>query len=161
MSHPAPPPPLEAVCQVIGMYDYVAQNDDELAFLKGQVITVVNKDDCDWWKGELGGREGLFPSNYVKLTADTDPSAQCEYTHTRTHNLTRRHTRYANTDILKRKCHTLAPQSQVWRCCPSLSVFTPDWFDLLTFHLDTPLGLFDNPPPLPPPAMQHLCLVFV
>ncbi|XP_068424453.1 intersectin-1 isoform X2 [Clinocottus analis] len=65
-----------AVCQVIGMYDYVAQNDDELAFLKGQLITVVNKDDCDWWKGELNGREGLFPSNYVKLTTDTDPSTQ-------------------------------------------------------------------------------------
>ncbi|KAK7902035.1 hypothetical protein WMY93_018804 [Mugilogobius chulae] len=65
-----------ALCQVIGMYDYVAQNDDELAFQKGQVITVINKDDCDWWKGELNGREGLFPSNYVKLTTDTDPSTQ-------------------------------------------------------------------------------------
>ncbi|KAJ4948799.1 hypothetical protein JOQ06_020322 [Pogonophryne albipinna] len=51
-------------------------NDDELAFLKSQVITVLNKDDCDWWKGELNGREGLFPSNYVKLTTDTDPSTQ-------------------------------------------------------------------------------------
>lgn len=70
------------MCQVIGMYDYVAQNDDELAFLKGQVINVLNKDDCDWWKGELNGREGLFPSNYVKLTTDTDPSAQCEYSYT-------------------------------------------------------------------------------
>ncbi|XP_024117144.1 intersectin-1 isoform X2 [Oryzias melastigma] len=69
-------PPTTAVCQVIGMYDYVAQNDDELAFQKGQVITVLNKDDCDWWKGELNGREGLFPSNYVKLTTDTDPSTQ-------------------------------------------------------------------------------------
>lgn len=72
---------LEALCQVIGMYDYVAQNDDELAFQKGQVINVLNKDDCDWWKGELNGREGLFPSNYVKLTTDTDPSAQCEYSY--------------------------------------------------------------------------------
>uniref|UniRef100_A0AAQ6AK23 Intersectin-1 n=1 Tax=Amphiprion ocellaris TaxID=80972 RepID=A0AAQ6AK23_AMPOC len=68
--------PSTTLCQVIGMYDYVAQNDDELAFQKGQVITVLNKDDCDWWKGELNGREGLFPSNYVKLTTDTDPSTQ-------------------------------------------------------------------------------------
>ncbi|XP_068184395.1 intersectin-1 [Antennarius striatus] len=78
-TEPTPPkltPTSTAVCQVIGMYDYVAQNDDELAFLKGQVITVINKDDCDWWKGELNGREGLFPSNYVKLTTDTDPSTQ-------------------------------------------------------------------------------------
>ncbi|XP_051274488.1 intersectin-1 isoform X3 [Dicentrarchus labrax] len=78
-TEPTPPklaPASTAVCQVIGMYDYVAQNDDELAFQKGQVITVLNKDDCDWWKGELNGREGLFPSNYVKLTTDTDPSTQ-------------------------------------------------------------------------------------
>uniref|UniRef100_A0A8C4GZ20 Intersectin-1 n=1 Tax=Dicentrarchus labrax TaxID=13489 RepID=A0A8C4GZ20_DICLA len=76
-TEPTPPKLAPAtVCQVIGMYDYVAQNDDELAFQKGQVITVLNKDDCDWWKGELNGREGLFPSNYVKLTTDTDPSTQ-------------------------------------------------------------------------------------
>ncbi|XP_034041584.1 intersectin-1 isoform X4 [Thalassophryne amazonica] len=78
-TEPTPPklaPASTVVCQVIGMYDYVAQNDDELAFQKGQVITVLNKDDCDWWKGELNGKEGLFPSNYVKLTTDTDPSTQ-------------------------------------------------------------------------------------
>ncbi|CAN9500203.1 unnamed protein product [Ophioblennius macclurei] len=77
-TEPTPPKlaPASTVCQVIGMYDYVAQNDDELAFQKGQVIIVLNKDDCDWWKGELNGREGLFPSNYVKLTTDTDPSTQ-------------------------------------------------------------------------------------
>ncbi|MED6259637.1 Intersectin 1 (SH3 domain protein) [Ilyodon furcidens] len=78
-TEPTPPklaPASTVLCQVIGMYDYVAQNDDELAFQKGQVINVLNKDDCDWWKGELNGREGLFPSNYVKLTTDTDPSTQ-------------------------------------------------------------------------------------
>uniref|UniRef100_A0A669QUU9 Intersectin-1 n=1 Tax=Phasianus colchicus TaxID=9054 RepID=A0A669QUU9_PHACC len=64
------------MCQVIGMYDYTAQNDDELAFNKGQIINVLNKEDPDWWKGEVNGQVGLFPSNYVKLTTDTDPSQQ-------------------------------------------------------------------------------------
>lgn len=73
--HPALSPP---VCQVIGVYDYSAQNDDELAFSKGQIINVLNKDDPDWWRGEVNGQVGLFPSNYVKLTADTDPSQQCK-----------------------------------------------------------------------------------
>ncbi|XP_031468392.1 intersectin-1 isoform X3 [Phasianus colchicus] len=67
---------LPSVCQVIGMYDYTAQNDDELAFNKGQIINVLNKEDPDWWKGEVNGQVGLFPSNYVKLTTDTDPSQQ-------------------------------------------------------------------------------------
>uniref|UniRef100_A0A8C8SE41 Intersectin-1 n=1 Tax=Pelusios castaneus TaxID=367368 RepID=A0A8C8SE41_9SAUR len=69
---------LPSVCQVIGMYDYTAQNDDELAFNKGQIINVLNKDDPDWWKGEVNGQVGLFPSNYVKLTTDMDPSQQCK-----------------------------------------------------------------------------------
>ncbi|XP_053163533.1 intersectin-1 isoform X2 [Hemicordylus capensis] len=67
---------LPSVCQVIGMYDYIAQNDDELAFSKGQIINVLNKEDPDWWKGEVNGHVGLFPSNYVKLTTDMDPSQQ-------------------------------------------------------------------------------------
>uniref|UniRef100_A0A6Q2YK79 Intersectin 1 (SH3 domain protein) n=1 Tax=Esox lucius TaxID=8010 RepID=A0A6Q2YK79_ESOLU len=68
--------PSTTVCQVIGMYDYMAQNDDELPFGKGQIINVLSRDDPDWWKGELNGSVGLFPSNYVKLTTDTDPSQQ-------------------------------------------------------------------------------------
>ncbi|GAB5576289.1 intersectin-1 isoform X3 [Prionailurus iriomotensis] len=75
-TEPPKPTALPAVCQVIGMYDYIAQNDDELAFNKGQIINVLNKEDPDWWKGEVNGQVGLFPSNYVKLTTDMDPSQQ-------------------------------------------------------------------------------------
>ncbi|KAF5909210.1 intersectin-1 isoform X1, partial [Clarias magur] len=77
-TEPIPPklPTPNAVCQVIGMYDYTAQNDDELPFGKGQIINVLSREDPDWWKGELNGSIGLFPSNYVKLTTDTDPSQQ-------------------------------------------------------------------------------------
>uniref|UniRef100_A0A8C0E5I4 Intersectin-1 n=1 Tax=Balaenoptera musculus TaxID=9771 RepID=A0A8C0E5I4_BALMU len=75
-TEPPKPAAFPAVCQVIGMYDYTAQNDDELAFNKGQIINVLNKEDPDWWKGEVHGQVGLFPSNYVKLTTDMDPSQQ-------------------------------------------------------------------------------------
>uniref|UniRef100_A0A8C0XHL0 Intersectin-2 n=1 Tax=Castor canadensis TaxID=51338 RepID=A0A8C0XHL0_CASCN len=71
-------PAFHAVCQVIAMYDYVANNEDELNFSKGQLINVMNKDDPDWWQGEVNGMTGLFPSNYVKMTTDSDPSQQCE-----------------------------------------------------------------------------------
>ncbi|XP_078513060.1 intersectin-1 isoform X4 [Lissotriton helveticus] len=75
-TEPPKPTTLPSMCQVIGMYDYIAQNDDELAFAKGQIINVLNKEDPDWWKGEVNGHVGLFPSNYVKLTTDMDPSQQ-------------------------------------------------------------------------------------
>ncbi|NXI54532.1 ITSN2 protein, partial [Chloroceryle aenea] len=65
-----------SVCQVIAMYDYTANNEDELSFSKGQLINVLSKDDADWWQGEISGVTGLFPSNYVKMTTDSDPSQQ-------------------------------------------------------------------------------------
>uniref|UniRef100_A0A3B3RLK1 Intersectin 2 n=1 Tax=Paramormyrops kingsleyae TaxID=1676925 RepID=A0A3B3RLK1_9TELE len=71
-STPAPVP----ICQVITMYDYKAGNEDEMSFSKGQLINVLNKDDADWWKGELNGVVGLFPTNYVKMTTESDPSQQ-------------------------------------------------------------------------------------
>ncbi|XP_072263549.1 intersectin-2 isoform X1 [Pyxicephalus adspersus] len=69
-------PAFNPVCQVIAMYDYVANNEDELNFGKGQLINVLNKDDSDWWQGEISGVTGLFPSNYVKMTTECDPSQQ-------------------------------------------------------------------------------------
>uniref|UniRef100_A0A7N8YIZ9 Intersectin 2b n=1 Tax=Mastacembelus armatus TaxID=205130 RepID=A0A7N8YIZ9_9TELE len=66
-----------SVCQVIAIYDYTAANEDEMSFSKGQLINVLDKNNPDWWKGELNGETGLFPTNYVKMTtADYDPSQQ-------------------------------------------------------------------------------------
>uniref|UniRef100_A0AAY4AGL2 Intersectin 2b n=1 Tax=Denticeps clupeoides TaxID=299321 RepID=A0AAY4AGL2_9TELE len=65
------------VCQVIAMYDYTAANQDELSFSKGQLISVLDKSSSDWWRGELNGITGLFPTNYIQMTtADMDPSQQ-------------------------------------------------------------------------------------
>ncbi|KAM4692947.1 intersectin-2 [Discoglossus pictus] len=82
-SNDKPAPAFNPVCQVIAMYDYIANNEDELNFSKGQLINVVNKDDVDWWQGEINGVTGLFPSNYVKMTTECDPSQQwCADLHT-------------------------------------------------------------------------------
>uniref|UniRef100_A0A8C1L8R1 Intersectin 2a n=1 Tax=Cyprinus carpio TaxID=7962 RepID=A0A8C1L8R1_CYPCA len=69
-------PASQPLCQVIAMYDYKAANKDEMSFQKGQLITVLNKDNPDWWKGEVAGVIGLFPTNYVKMTTECDPSQQ-------------------------------------------------------------------------------------
>ncbi|TNM95026.1 hypothetical protein fugu_017785 [Takifugu bimaculatus] len=71
----SPPSPLP-VCQVIAMYDYTAANQDELSFSKGQLINILDKTNPDWWKGEVNGVTGLLPTNYVKMTTDSDPSQQ-------------------------------------------------------------------------------------
>ena len=51
--------------QMRGLFNFLAENDDELGFRKGDVITIVKKEDEGWWTGELDGRTGIFPSNYV------------------------------------------------------------------------------------------------
>jgi len=43
----------------------IAPNATCLSFEAGQVIHVLNRDPSGWWDGELDGRRGWFPSNYV------------------------------------------------------------------------------------------------
>ncbi|XP_025267864.1 intersectin-1 isoform X9 [Camponotus floridanus] len=62
--------------RVMALYPYQAQNEDELSFEKGDVISVLAKEETAWWRGELNGVSGVFPSNYVspmssELTIDT------------------------------------------------------------------------------------------
>ncbi|KAL1459615.1 hypothetical protein WDU94_011579 [Cyamophila willieti] len=56
--------------RVVALYDYQALNEDELSFVKDDVITIIAKDEADWWKGQLKGQVGLFPSNYTAPACD-------------------------------------------------------------------------------------------
>ncbi|XP_024135705.1 SH3 domain-containing kinase-binding protein 1 isoform X1 [Oryzias melastigma] len=47
-------------------FDYEAQQEDELSLTVGDIITNIRRDDGGWWEGELGGRRGLFPDNFVR-----------------------------------------------------------------------------------------------
>ncbi|XP_041824216.1 SH3 domain-containing kinase-binding protein 1 isoform X2 [Melanotaenia boesemani] len=54
-------------CKVL--FPYEAQNEDELSLKEGEIITIITKEcaDAGWWMGEIGGRQGVFPDNFVKL----------------------------------------------------------------------------------------------
>lgn len=47
-------------------YSFQGENNDELQFKKGDIITVTQREDGGWWEGTLGDKTGWFPSNYVK-----------------------------------------------------------------------------------------------
>jgi len=69
-----PPKPVKEQCLVL--FPYQAQNEDELTLEEGQVINIVTRDveDKGWWKGELNGKTGVFPDNFVKLlVSHTEP----------------------------------------------------------------------------------------
>lgn len=65
----------EAADQVIAIYDYQAQRSSDLSFVRGDVITVLFRDNENWWLGQLAdGSQGYFPTNYV--TGDDSEFAQ-------------------------------------------------------------------------------------
>jgi len=55
------------IAKVKALFDYTAQDDTELTFKEGDKVGVVNKEHPHWWEGELNGKTGLFPSNYVEI----------------------------------------------------------------------------------------------
>lgn len=44
-----------------------AAHSTDLGFEVGDRIKILNQDDPGWWEGELKGRSGMFPSNYVTV----------------------------------------------------------------------------------------------
>lgn len=60
------PQPAPARPTVTALYDYDAGTADELSFKEGDQIVVIQKDNGGWWEGELRGKRGWIPANYVK-----------------------------------------------------------------------------------------------
>ncbi|TNY20303.1 hypothetical protein DMC30DRAFT_397980 [Rhodotorula diobovata] len=81
---PPPPPPVRAqqqqqqqppakpLCRAV--WDYVKTQPDDLGFKQGDVITVDDEVNADWWRGTLDGETGLFPCNHVERIAAPSPS---------------------------------------------------------------------------------------
>jgi hypothetical protein len=57
--------------KVKAVYDYSSPHDDDLSFTTGQIITVTEEEDADWYVGEYTDdngtkHDGLFPRNFVE-----------------------------------------------------------------------------------------------
>lgn len=61
------PPLLTVGSRVRALWKYPAQYEDELTFEAGEVITIEGEVQGEelWFKGRIGNRTGLIPSNYV------------------------------------------------------------------------------------------------
>lgn len=60
------------------VYSYNAQNEDELTLNEGQIINILdqNLEDAGWWRGEVNGKVGVFPDNFVDLIPQaSEPSS--------------------------------------------------------------------------------------
>ncbi|XP_068432859.1 CD2-associated protein isoform X2 [Clinocottus analis] len=55
-------------------FAFEATNEDELTIKEGDVIHILSKDTGEpgWWRGEVGGRDGVFPDNFVDLLPEAE-----------------------------------------------------------------------------------------
>lgn len=64
----AAPSPFCLRPEVLVEYEYDALHDDELTLRPGDVIrNVRHVEEEGWMEGELNGKRGLFPDNFVKV----------------------------------------------------------------------------------------------
>ena len=56
-------------------FSYAADNIDELSLEPGQIVEVLAEEEEGWWRGKMGGKEGVFPSNFVEIIEEgVEPS---------------------------------------------------------------------------------------
>jgi len=51
---------------VMALYDYAEKSPREVSMKKGDVLTLLNSNNKDWWKVEVNDRQGFVPAAYVK-----------------------------------------------------------------------------------------------
>lgn len=64
--------------KVKAVYEYSSPHEDDLHFPAGQIITVTEEEDDDWYVGEYidasgNKKDGLFPKNFVEKYEPTAP----------------------------------------------------------------------------------------
>lgn len=71
------------------LYDNTAECPDELAFRKGDIVTVMDQNvagTSGWWMCSLHGRQGLAPANRLQLLPPSGTAAACPGHATEQHN---------------------------------------------------------------------------
>lgn len=65
--------------KVKAVYEYTSEEPDDLSFPVGQIISITEEIDADWYEGEYTDatgvkRSGIFPNNFVEKYEPEVPS---------------------------------------------------------------------------------------
>lgn len=60
-------PVMRKLEKVVAKYDFEGQDNDDLPFKKGDILTIISKDEEQWWTAENAhGQKGSIPVPYVQ-----------------------------------------------------------------------------------------------
>lgn len=57
------------------LFEYEAEQEDELNLKVGDIVKNVDVQNGGWWEGEIGGKRGVFPENFVELIKSDENKA--------------------------------------------------------------------------------------
>lgn len=70
---------LPAVQTVRALFPFKGENNDELCFEQGDIITLTRTPEGGWYEGTLNDMTGWFPSNYVEpIDLSSSPTDQLD-----------------------------------------------------------------------------------
>lgn len=60
------------------LFSYSPEQDDELRLEVGDILDYITEVEEGWWRGELRGKVGIFPSNFVSDLDTATPNRKTE-----------------------------------------------------------------------------------
>lgn len=71
----------EISSQFIATDDFVSDLDGDLPFTRGDIVTVIEQIDENWYRGTIDGSNGMFPSSFVTENVQQSlPSSDIDHT---------------------------------------------------------------------------------
>jgi myosin tail region-interacting protein MTI1 len=133
--------------KVKAIYEYSSPHDDDLSFPNGQVITVTEEEDNDWYTGTFVDptgkkQEGLFPRNFVEKYEPEIPSRPTRPT---------RGKKETEAPVPAPEAQTTQDRSAISGVTARERKISPERFIEVT---STRLGSSAGPPSIQPPVQQ-------
>ncbi|XP_039093097.1 SH3 and cysteine-rich domain-containing protein isoform X1 [Hyaena hyaena] len=61
----------------VALYKFVPQENEDLEMRPGDMITLLEDTNEDWWKGKIQDRIGFFPANFVQKVQQNEKIFRC------------------------------------------------------------------------------------
>jgi hypothetical protein len=55
------------IVKAVALYSYTGENADELPFTEGDTLSIVDREEPDWWKAEKEGVVFIVPAAYLQV----------------------------------------------------------------------------------------------